>query len=425
MLRSALLGRTWLLPLLVCAVYALAQLTAGSSWTLFPDSYRYARAAEQQLGATREEAHRTALKAFCTSRADAAAETRSLDPLAGSADAADARASSSAACLTRWSDATDITTADERYQSIFSSRPGYPLLAAPFVGALGVLDGMRALGLVLALAGSLMVHGLLRSAGLGRLPAVVGQIAFLVSPLGWWSLQALSEGLVTVCVLGAVWGGVLMARGRRLSGAALFTGALAVCAVTRYSTALLLAALIAAAALASWLFRRSRHDLLLAGAATGCAAAVALAMKLLALPSSEVTLQDTFTRHFRSPEIPDPWARLTDLNLEYWGHWFAEQAAMPFFLVAAVVSLWVLIRRGGVLGPLACAVTLTGAAQVAAHPLVQEAGRLGVLMWVPVTLGIALIAEGVQDFRRSPIGRTVRVPDSTVEPQRVDTTDPR
>ncbi|WP_406419358.1 hypothetical protein OH809_28735 [Streptomyces sp. NBC_00873] len=42
--------------------------------------------------------------------------------------------------------------------------------------------------------------------------------------------------------------------------------------MTRYSTALLLAALIAAAGLASWLFRRSRHDLLLAGAATGCAA---------------------------------------------------------------------------------------------------------------------------------------------------------
>ncbi|MGW3656851.1 hypothetical protein ACWD6R_14665 [Streptomyces sp. NPDC005151] len=49
-----------------------------------------------------------------------------------------------------------------------------------------------------------MVRGLLRSAGLGRVPAVVGQIAFLVSPLGWWSLQALSEGLVTICALGTV-----------------------------------------------------------------------------------------------------------------------------------------------------------------------------------------------------------------------------
>ncbi|MGW3656852.1 hypothetical protein ACWD6R_14670 [Streptomyces sp. NPDC005151] len=123
-----------------------------------------------------------------------------------------------------------------------------------------------------------------------------------------------------------------MARGGRLSGAVLFTGALAVCAVTRYSTALVPAALIAVAALASWLLRRPRHDLLLAGAATACAVAVALAMKLLGLPSSEVTLQDTFTRHFRSPDVPDPWALLTDLNLQYWSQGPPKRrgAALPW-----------------------------------------------------------------------------------------------
>ncbi|WP_405712556.1 MULTISPECIES: hypothetical protein [unclassified Streptomyces] len=423
--RSIPLGRAWLLGLLVSAVYVLAQLTAGTSWTLFPDSYRYARAAEESLGADRDEAHRIALSAFCASRAAEAARHEKLDPLAAE-DRPDATAAKSeAACLERWSDAPDITTGDSRYQSIFSSRPGYPLLAAPFVGALGVLDGMRALGLLLAVGGSLTVCGLLRGAGLSPAAAVAGQIAFLVSPLGWWSLQALSEGLVTVCALGAVWGGVLMARDGRAAGAALFVGSLAVCTVTRYSTALVLAALIAAAASVSWLLRRSRADLLLAGVATGCAAAVALTMNLLGLPSSEVTLQDTFTRHFRAPEVPDPWARLVDLDLTYWSHWIGEQAAMPFFLVATVLALWVLLRRGGVLGPLACAMMLTGAAQIAAHPLVQEADRLGVLMWIPVTLGIALITEAVRDFPSLPFDRTVRVPASTVEPYRANTTDPR
>ncbi|WP_406381334.1 hypothetical protein [Streptomyces sp. NBC_01618] len=421
--RSVLPGRTWLLALLVSAVYVLAQLTAGTSWTLFPDSYRYARAAEEYLGADRGEAHRTALSAFCASRADQAARSEKLDPLAGADAPGAAGAASEAACLKRWADAPDITTGDPRYQSIFSSRPGYPLLAAPFIGALGVLDGMRALGLLLAVGGSLAVCGLLRGAGLSPPAAVAGQIAFLVSPLGRWSLQALSEGLVTVCVLGAVWGGALMARDRRTVGAVLFVGSLAVCTVTRYSTALVLAALISVAMFASWLLRRSRADLLLAGVAAGCAGAVALVMKLLGLPSSEVTLQDTFTRHFRAPEVPDPWARLVDLDLKYWSHWIGEQAAMPFFLVATALSLWVLLRRGGVLGPLACAVTLAGAAQIAAHPLVQEADRLGVLMWLPVTLGIALITQAVRGYPSLPNDRTVRVPSSTVETCRAETAD--
>ena len=29
---------------------------------------------------------------------------------------------------------------------------------------------------------------------------------FLASPLGWWSVHALGEGLVTVCTLGVLWG---------------------------------------------------------------------------------------------------------------------------------------------------------------------------------------------------------------------------
>ncbi|WP_424861025.1 hypothetical protein [Streptomyces sp. MMS24-I29] len=422
--RSAPPGRVWPTALLVSIVYVLLQLTAGTSWTLYPDSYRYARAAEEYTGADRDQAHRTALTAFCASRADAAARSKALDPLASKKDPGASRSAARTTCMERWRDAPDITTGDPRYQSIFSSRPGYPLLLTPFVAALGVLDGMRTLGLLLAVGGSLAVCGLLRTAGLSAAAAVTGQIAFLATPLGRWSLQPLGEGLVTACVVGAVWGGVLVARNRRAAGIALFVGSMALCAVTRYSTALVVTATIAVAMCVFGALRRSGTDLLLAGVSAGCSGAVAVAMKLLALPSSEVTLQDTFTRHFRSPDVPDPWARLVDLNLTYWAHWLAEQIAMPLFLAAAAFSLWVLLRRGGVLGPLACAVVLTGAAQVAAHPLVQEADRLGVLMWVPVTLGIPLITEAVRDFPSRAFDRTVPVPASTVEPSRANTTDP-
>ncbi|MEV6791366.1 hypothetical protein AB0M87_05055 [Streptomyces sp. NPDC051320] len=417
--RSTLLHHTWRLPLLISVVYVLLQLTAGSSWTLFPDSYRYARAAEQRLGESREEAHRTALEAFCTSRASADTEKRRLDPLAHGAKA------DPKTCLKRWNNAPDITTGDPRYQSIFSSRPGYPLVVAPFIGAFGVLHGMRGFGLVMSLAGALLVFGLLRHVGLSPPRAAIGHIAFLVSPLGWWSLQALSEGVVTVCVLGTLWGGLVIIRGKYLPGAMLFAGSLAVCAVTRYSTALLLAALIAATTLVSWCVRRSRRVLLLPGAAAGSAAAIALVMKILALPNSEVTLQDTFTRHFRSPEVANPWNRLVALDLRYWQHWIAEQAAMPLFLALTALALWALLRYGRGLGPLVWAAALTGVSQVVAHPLAQEADRLGVLMWIPVVFGVPLATQAIRDFRLLPNDRTVRDADSVVEPGCVSTADPR
>ncbi|MFI7497873.1 hypothetical protein ACIBVL_05055 [Streptomyces sp. NPDC049687] len=384
------------LPLLTCLVYAVLQLAAGPQWTLFPDSYRYARAAEQYLGASREEAHRTALAAFCTSRADRAAHDGRLQPTTRKSASA-LKADAERACLDRWADAEDITTADPRYQAIFSSRPGYPLLAAPFVGAFGVLKGMRLLGLLTAAAGSLMVFGLLRGAGLARGAAVVGQVAFLATPLGWWSAQALGEGLFTVCVLGALWGGLLLLRNRSLPWAAALTSlAYGTGAVTRYSSVLVLAAFVAAAATAGLCFPgrlRHRGTVVLAGLSALAAGGVFVAMRALALPSSQVTLQDTFTHHFADPEVADPWGRLLGLAARFWRDWAAQQAELPYFLALTALAAWALVRYGDGLGRLALATGLTGVCLVTAHPLVQEADRLAVLMWMPVVLGLPLVVD--------------------------------
>ncbi|MFF4654774.1 hypothetical protein [Streptomyces sp. NPDC001381] len=385
------------LPLLVCVVYAVLQLAAGPQWTLFPDSYRYARAAEQYLGASREEAHRTALAAYCTSRARREAHVARLAPT----NRTSAHALESAAertCWEHWADARDITTADPRYQAIFANRPGYPLLAAPFVGAFGVLDGMRLLGLLTAVGGSLLVFGLLRrGAGLSRTAALTGQVVFLVCPLGWWSDQALSEGLFTVCTLGALWGGLVLLRRRSLPTAAAVTAlAYGAGAVTRYSSVLVLAAFVAAAATgALCLSPRLRHrgTAVLAGVSAAAAASVAVAMKALALPSSQVTLQDTFTHHFRLPEVSDPWGDLLGLAGRFWRDWAAQQAGLPYFLALTALAVWALSRYGGGLGWLAGAAALSGAFVVTDHPLVQEADRLGVLMWTPVILGLPLAVD--------------------------------
>jgi hypothetical protein len=392
---GAVARRAWLLGVLVVAVYVPLQLTAGSQWFLYPDSYRYARAAEQFDGATRAQAHRDALDAFCTTRGDAARDTARLSPLEGAP--LPVGTMSADQCLARWADAADITTADPRYQAIFSSRPGYPLLAAPFIRYFGVIWGMRVLGLLTTAGGSLMVVGLLRSAGLPSLPAVCGQLVFLATPLARWSLQALSEGLVTMCALGAIWGAVLLTRRRPVAGAPLLVVSLAGCAVTRYSSAVPLAALMALAAVAVWCGireRRHRWTALLAGLSALAASVTAALMSALALPSATTTLQDTFTRHFTRPDVPDPWQRLADLDGRYWAHWIGAQALLPTFLVPTLVGVWALYRYRPELGCFALATALTGAVQVAAHPLVQEADRLGVLMWVPVILGLPLLVAG-------------------------------
>lgn len=400
--RSMKLGVTvarppWLLAILIVAAYAALQLTAGSQWFLYPDSYRYARAAEQFGGVDRAQAHHDALTAFCTTRANAARATARLSPVTGAPPPPEAMTAKR--CLARWAYAADITTANPRYQAIFSSRPGYPLVAAPFVRVYGVIRGLRILGLLTAAGGSLMVVGLLRSADLPMPSAVCGQLVFLATPLARWSLQALSEGLVTLCALGAIWGAVLMIRRRPVAGTPLLCLSLAVCGVTRYSSALPLAALTAVAAVAVWCGmreRRHRWTALLAGLSAIAASLTAALIPALGLPSATTTLQDTFTGHFARPDVPDPWQRLADLDLRYWAHWIGAQSSLPIFLVPTLVAGWALYRYRPDLGWFALAAALVGALQVAAHPLPQEADRLGVLMWTPAVLGLPILVAGAQ-----------------------------
>jgi hypothetical protein len=414
--RIAVARRAWLLGILVAAVYIPLQLTASSQWFLYPDSYRYARAAEQFNGASRAEAHRDALDAFCTTRGDAARATARLSPVAGAPLPAGTMTAEQ--CLTRWAGAADITTTDPRYQAIFSSRPGYPLLAAPFIRVFGVISGMRLLGVLAAVGGSLLVVGLLRSAGLPPPAAVFGQLVFLATPVARWSLQALGEGLVTVCALGTIWGAVLLTRRRPVAGAPLLIVSLAVCALTRYSLALLLAALTTAAAVAVWCGvreRRHRWTALLAGLSAIAASVTAVLMSALSLPSATTTLQDTFTKHFAFPEVADPWQRLADLDGRYWAHWIGAQASLPTFLVPTLVAAWALYRYRPDLGWFALATGLTGTLQVAAHPLALEADRLGVLMWLPAILGLPLlVARAQRHGTMAPAAQTVTRDESAV-----------
>ncbi|WP_353942913.1 hypothetical protein ABII15_15505 [Streptomyces sp. HUAS MG91] len=400
------------LSLLVPVVYVLLQLIVGTGPTVWPDSTRYARAAERHLGAGRADAYAAALAPFCADRAERAAREAALRPRPP--EPVSFRAAREEACLRAYARSGDVTTLDPRYQSVFGSRWAYPWTLVPFVAGFGLADGLRAHGLVTAAGCALLAFGVLRAAGLGRRTSAAGQVVLLASPLGWWSLQPLTEGLVLACVLAALWGAVGLVRGAgRLPHALLMAGALAGCFLVRYSTALPLCAALAAA-LAAHGAARVRAGRCADGfwRAAGIAGAGLLlcagAVPLLGLPSTAVTLQDTFTVHFTSAPVPDPWSRLWHLNTAFWSGWWGEQAARPAYLVLTGAAVWALRLRSPALGGLCCAVALVGFAQIAAHPLAGEAERLGVLGWLPVALGLPFVPGALRG--RAPRPRTPEPP---------------
>lgn len=392
--------RWWAWPIAITLAFLLLQPVIGSGWALFPDSYRYAKQAQQILGSSADDAHREALAAFCESRAAQQSWRGTWVPRDEPVEATAARAD---ACIDDYVGSGDVTTTDPRYQSIFTSRPGYPLLAAPFIAALGIVDGMRILGYAIACAGGIAAYAMLRAARLRPAAAAIGQCIFLISPLGWWALQGLGEGLVSLAVLSAI-GGTLLVRGGRVRvrvGLSVIAASWAVLAVVRFSTLLLAAAALAVActALATWVDRTDpvhrRHMWITAGAHASAAALTLLAMPILNLPGSEITLQDTFTKHFSEPLVPDPWRRLLDLNIEFWPQWLGTPADSYLLLGCTLAGVVALARWRRDLLWIALAMSATGFAHVAAHPLPREAERLGLLMWLPVVIGLAVAVDAL------------------------------
>jgi hypothetical protein len=384
--------RWWTWPVVITALFLLLQPVIGSGWAMYPDSYRYAKQVETILGATPVEAHTAALDAFCETTTSQRTRIGRWVPLVESEAA---HAKRSAACVASYAGKGDVTTTDPRYQQIFTTRPGYPLLATPFVAAFGIADGMRVLGLVLAGAGGLLSYAVLRLWRIRATAAAAGQAVYLVSPLGWWALQALGEGLVSVCILGAVAGIGALRRGRVRGGLVAIAASWLALGLVRYSTLLLAAAGLAVACAGIAVFvdraRRARRRAMVAAAGLSAAASAMtlLAMPVLGLPGSDVTLQDTFTRHFAGPLVPDPWYRLAALNVRFWPGWLAEPSSWALLILAAAGAAALIAWRRD-LAWIAAALFVVGVAHIAAHPLPGEAGRLGVLMWMPVVMGLAV-----------------------------------
>lgn len=390
-IHSALRWWTW--PIVITALFLILQPLIGSGWAMYPDSYRYAKQVEVILGATPSQAQAAALDAYCDTTASQRTRIGRWVPIVESEANHAKRA---VRCVNHFADVEDLTSTDPRYQAIFTTRPGYPLLATPFVAAFGIADGMRILGYVVACGGGILSYAALRLWRVRATAAAAGQALYLMSPLGWWALQALGEGLVTVSILGAVTGIAAIRRGHTLGGLLAMVCAWIVLGITRYSTLLLAAAGVAAAcvAIAIWVDRadRGRRRAMFAAAGFSAAAAIvtALAMPIFGLPGSSVTLQDTFTRHFADPLVPDPWYRLAEMNYHFWPEWISTPSVSWLVVLSALAGSVALFRWRRDLAWVAVALFGVGVAHIAAHPLPGEAERLGLLMWIPVVFGLAV-----------------------------------
>ncbi len=373
--------------LLIAALFAVIQAVDYRQDVPSNDTYQYARQTLRILGDSQAQAVHGAVVMFCQDSGQSAARSATLDY--GSSGSGLAYTSGYAHCLQTYRNG--LTPSSPRYIAIFTSRPGYPLLAAPFAAAFGLRFGLWAVAMLCTLGASFLVLLLLRAAGCGVMVALCGQALYLAAPTGYWGSRMLTDGpsLATtlLALLGAWW---LMQR-RLRAGTAVLVAGLASGFVVRYSSEQLVALALALGALIclKWVpSARHRGAVLLAAVSGGGFVLSELLSTLLGWPGISESLQDTFTRHFIRPDVSDPIGRLVRLNLHFWGYFPVSE---PTALLAGggLVALAVLlVRRDPAYGVLVVAVAATGIATVAAHPLASQSDRLMVAVWLLLALGL-------------------------------------
>ena len=379
---SALRDRRWtrvaalvlITGLLGCGLWMLRW--SGTASTTTPDTFWYARDALRYAGHAPADADRTAAKITCGGISPEVTRSKLNYPQ----------------CVRYRTNLP--TTAPERFQRIFTSRPGYPLLAVPFVRVMGP-GGFIAATAAVGVACGVAVAVLALLIGL-RLPqALMAETLFYLLPTGLWGTRLLAEAPMMLCLLVALIATVLLLRGRAVKSAAgLLAGALALCCAVKPANGVALAAALAGGAVLSLPRASSRRPfLLVAGIAMVVLAGNMWITSALHLPSVHETLQDTFTRHFRRPDVADPWPRLFAAMESMWAEAartrMLDVPLVPAAFVSAAVGLFTRVHPDAA-WPLALA-GLTGAVVASVHPLIYEFDRLSVVAWVPVAFGLAAL----------------------------------
>ncbi|MGW1667240.1 hypothetical protein ACWCQO_39975, partial [Streptomyces microflavus] len=250
--------------LVVTLLFGLFQLFAAPGTDADDDTLHYGRMTLKVLGKSTAEAEAESIKMVCARRATAWSRESSVNPV-GVHQSVD-RGRFIKECTAQVKKFP--LGGDERFLSIFDTRPGYPYLAAPFVAVLGLAWGMWMTSLLCVLAAAALVALSLRTLGLSVRTALVGQILFLLLPSGPWGVHLMTEGAMLMTTMMVVYGAVLLQRGRIVPGAVWNVAGFALGFAVKSSQVTLLAAGICGAALACLVFmrrERTRGNLVLAG----------------------------------------------------------------------------------------------------------------------------------------------------------------
>ncbi len=370
----------------------------------FNDSYRYGMATLEILGVPQQEAHEQNVRMICKRIARSGELGRTVDPIATfDPPRLDAEF---AGCLVALATPEKIWPNSPRYNAIFASRPGFPLLAAPWVKILGLDRGMFVTSWLLGAAGGILVYLLLRLVRASRAVALSGQLLYYALPVGYWAGRTLTEGPMLLTTLATVIGAWLLLQRRFKLGATVMVGAQLVGFLVKYSQVTILSLTLLGAAVAIWLFDRERRHfgtvLLAAGSIVGLAASAVLP-RLFGWPGFSESLQDTFTNHFSGPDVAEPWYRFVMFNKAYWTIWVQDQANRPLLLlvtIAGAVALW---RWQRSLALLVVAAGLTGIITEIAHPMWAEGDRLYTQVWLIAVVGLPLLWSVAQRSLTPPV----------------------
>lgn len=378
--------------MLVAALFTLIQAVDYRQNVPSNDTYQYAKQTLRILGDSQQEAVHKAVVMYCQDSGNAAATASTLNYAGGSSSSSSSYSSAYEACLQTYRNG--LTPSSPRYLAIFTSRPGYPLIAAPFAAVFGLRFGLWSAAMLCTLLGSLLVLMLLRTAGASRAVALGGQVLYLAAPTGYWGSRMLTDGPSLATTLLALLGAMWLVKGRTRAGLWALGAGLVTGFLVRYSSEQIAALVLTVAALIClrWVpSSRARGMKLLAAVAGGGFVVSEIASTALGWPGLSESMQDTFTKHFVRPDVSNPVGRLVQLDFHYWGYYPVSEPTALLLLVGLIAIAVALVRRDAVYGIFVIAVAATGLAAVVAHPIASQADRLMSPVWVLLALGLPLL----------------------------------